>query len=88
VARTNRKKRNNHVNHGMISLNYLSKAIADTWKTVHTVIRLYCKLIANDEHHRYEKELAAYIDTYGEDAVKAQVHSNKEKPHKSGKKRE
>jgi hypothetical protein len=77
VVGMNRKKRNDHINHGMISFNDLSKAIADKWKTVDAETKAYCELIANSEHHRYEIELAAYIDTYGEDAVKAQVQSKK-----------
>jgi hypothetical protein len=69
----NRKKRSEHVNHGVISFEEMTKVIAERWKSVDVETKAFCGVIANEELERYKTELTAYKETYGEDAVKAKT---------------
>eukprot|EP00804_Cyclotella_cryptica_P017217 CCRYP_013142-RB/>CCRYP_013142-RB protein AED:0.42 eAED:0.42 QI:0/-1/0/1/-1/0/1/0/175 len=71
----NRKKRGQHVKHGMISFQDMTKAIAERWKSADAETKMYCEVIANEELERYKTEITAYKDTYGEDAVKSKKKS-------------
>lgn len=77
----NRKKRSEHVNHGVISFEEMTKVIAERWKSADVETKAFCEVIANDERERHKIELTAYKETYGEDAVKTRT-KNLAKSHK------
>ncbi|EED96664.1 predicted protein [Thalassiosira pseudonana CCMP1335] len=78
IVGVNRKQRKDHINHGIIGFNELTKTISSRWKTVDDETKKYCQSLADIELKRYNKALAAYIEKYGEDA--ARTHRIHKKP--------
>ena len=72
VVGMNRVKRSKHKVHGVISFNELTKEISNRWKSVDAETKQYCETIAADELQRYQRNMAAYEATYGQDVVNAQ----------------
>lgn len=55
VVGVNRKKRQDHVNHGIISFDDLTKTISHNWNTADLETRMYCKDLAEMELTRYRE---------------------------------
>eukprot|EP01082_Thalassiosira_pseudonana_P014137 g11548.t1 g11548 contig6:59274-60347(-) len=83
VVGANRKKRQHHVNHGVISFVELTKTISQSWNTCDFATRMYCKGLADEEMDRYNAEIKAYEDKYGEEVVKAQRKKELDKKRRS-----
>lgn len=74
------KMRKDRTKHGIISFIGLSKTVANSWKSADTETRMYCKDLANERLALYKEEMDAYVERYGEDAVKAQGKKRKIQP--------
>eukprot|EP01082_Thalassiosira_pseudonana_P007040 g15072.t1 g15072 contig21:488291-489281(-) len=85
VVGVNRKKRQDHVNHGIITFHDLTKTISHNWNTADLETRMYCKDLAEMELTRYHRDLSAYREMYGEEAVRAQRKKPTKKPKKKQK---
>jgi hypothetical protein len=72
IVGANRKKRQHHVNHGIITFYELTKAISRNWRTCDDATKMYCRGLADEVMDQYKKEIAAYTKKYGEEATKAQ----------------
>jgi hypothetical protein len=79
VVGANRKKRQHHVNHGVISFVDLSKTISRNWGTCDDATRRYCERLAEGEMVRYSQDINAYSEKYGEEALKARRKKRKKK---------
>jgi hypothetical protein len=77
VVGMNRKKRQHHKNHGVISFNSLSKMISESWGSADDEVKAYCKKISTEELKRYRHDQAAFKERYGEEAFEAQTRKRK-----------
>lgn len=77
VVGANRKKRQDHQNHGLISFQDLSNTLSGRWQTADDEIKAYCKKIANGELDNYRKQQEEYKKKYGADVFAAQKKSHK-----------
>ncbi|KAL7487536.1 hypothetical protein ACHAW6_015161 [Cyclotella cf. meneghiniana] len=77
VVGMNRKKRAKRNDHRVIPFKDLTKTIAERWRSVSPEIKAYCEIIANDELERYLRDIVAYKEKYGKDAVKARVNKKR-----------
>lgn len=77
VVGMNRKKRQHHKNHGVISFNSLSKMISESWGSADEEVKAYCKKISTEELKRYRHDQAAFKERYGEEAFEAQTRKRK-----------
>lgn len=68
----NKHKRQDHVNHGVISFTGLTNTVSMRWSTVDDETRRFLKMIYRDELECYRREMAAYIKMYGQEAFDAQ----------------
>jgi len=77
VVGKNRKKRQDHQNHGVISFNSLSKMIATAWAEADEETKAFCKKVSADQLEVYYKDQKAYKEKYGEEAYDAQTRKRK-----------
>ena len=73
------KKRSQRSSHGIISFLELSKMISKRWKEADIETKSFCRVVAEKELENYRCEMKAYIDKYGEDAVKVAKLGKKSK---------
>ena len=79
IVGANKKKRQDHINHGLISFVELTKAIASSWRRVDNETRTYVKDIADKLFIKYRREVAEYEGKYGKDALKSTSQKRKAK---------
>jgi hypothetical protein len=77
IVGMNRKKRQQHKCHGVISFKALSKMISDAWNTSPDEVKAYCKMISTEELKKYRDEQKTFKETYGEEAFEAQTRKRK-----------
>lgn len=77
VVGKNRKKRQQHKNHGIIGFKKLSRMISKAWNEADASTKEYCKIISKDELAKYREEQRAYKDRYGEEAFDKQTRKRK-----------
>ena len=73
----NRKKRQDHQTHGVVSFNELSKMISSAWAEADEETKAYCKMISNTELDKYRVEQEEFKEKYGEEAFEAQTLKRK-----------
>ena len=79
IVGANKKKRQDRINHGLISFVELTKAIASSWRRVDNETRTYVKDIADQLFIKYRREVAEYEGKYGKDALKSTSQKRKAK---------
>ena len=79
IVGANKKKRQDHINHGLISFVELTKAIASSWRRVDNETRTYVKDIADQLFIKYRREVAEYEGKYGKDALRSTSRKRKVK---------
>jgi hypothetical protein len=77
IVGKNRKKRQDHKNHGVISFKKLSKMISVSWNETDDDTKAYCKRIATDQLEKYREDQKAFKSKYGEEAFDAQTRKRK-----------
>ena len=73
------KKRSQRSSHGIISFLELSKMISKRWKEADIETRSFCRVVAEKELENYRGEMKAYVEKYGEDALKVAKQGKKSK---------
>lgn len=72
ISKEVKVKKKDRKNHGIISFVELSKTISYRWNNEADYdTKMYCRDIADDQLERYREEMAAYVEKYGEESLKA-----------------